>query len=606
LSVGGAFLNANGDFAGKLVIGTPKFALNATGAFMMLNGTPSLFGYVAIDTPIGGPAFFFVEGLAAGFGLHRRLHAPPIDAIGTFPLIADAGKPPPPKVVPGDELRKLHEVVSPELGEYFLAVGVKFNSFRLLHGHALLVVSVGKDFEIDLIGTADFVSPPDLPANMPALARVRLDLLARIVPREGLVAVEARLDPLSYVYGPLCHLSGGFAFYAWTAGTLRGDFVLSVGGYHPQYQDRKPAHYPAVPRVELSYQVSPEVYLKGDAYFALTPATMMAGGGLHAQLVDGSLRAWADFTVDFWIDWEPYHYDARLHIGIGAEWKCFHTSAAADLHVWGPDFSGTAHVEWCVFSFDFAFGPQSAMVPRPITMQKFKQSFLGVDGTQASQDATVGIVVSGGLIGEVEAKAASGANPERIPIVVPASLAITTSSRVPVATATLGGRTVVTVPAPIGVPPAWVKAVDASVHEVIIERETKDASGMLTWTAVDGEFTAESTDSGFPSALWGCYGMVDQNTPPITATNGFALRPATSVTPGAGHDLTVGALQYEDSAFAVRRSITVWQRQTPVVEPTVLPLTELAALGLDTTGLEWAVPPGARARIDMLTATMES
>jgi hypothetical protein len=230
-----------------VVISTEKFSLNAIGGFKMLDGVPSMFAYGVLDMPLGGPAFFYVEGLAAGFGLHRRLHMPKIEDVRSFPLVANAGVKSTNKPDPDAEFSKLHDYVSPQLAEYFFAVGIKFNSFRLLHGFALLVVRVGRDFEVDLIGTADFASPPELPAGVPAMASIELDLLARIAPAEGLIAVEARLNPKSYVYGPLCHLSGGFAFYAWTKGKHGGDFVLSVGGYHPDYD--VPAHYPAVPRV---------------------------------------------------------------------------------------------------------------------------------------------------------------------------------------------------------------------------------------------------------------------------------------------------------------------------------------------------------------------
>ena len=36
---------------------------------------PSLFLYGSLDRAIGGPAFFFVRGLSAGFGYNRRLNA---------------------------------------------------------------------------------------------------------------------------------------------------------------------------------------------------------------------------------------------------------------------------------------------------------------------------------------------------------------------------------------------------------------------------------------------------------------------------------------------------------------------------------------------------
>ena len=596
LGVSGAFLNDDGDFSGQVRLATPKFSLSAIGAFTMIDGTPSMFAYGVLDVPLGGPVFFFVEGLAAGFGLHRRLHAPPVDAVRSFPLIAAAGVKPAGKVKPADEQRKLHEYITPQLGEYFLAVGLKFNSFRLLHGCAVLVVSAGEHFEIDVVGTADFVSPPDLPDTVPALARIKLDLIARFVPAQGLIAVEARLDPASYVYGPLCHLSGGFAFYAWMNGDRRGDFVLSVGGYHPAYV--KPDHYPVVPRVELSYQVTPEVYLKGYAYFALTPAVMMCGGGLHAQLAAGSLHAWADFSADFWVAWEPFHYDVLVHVGVGASWKCFSTSASADLHLWGPDFSGTAHVDWFVFSFDFAFGPQSAVVPRPIAVAKFMQSFLGVDTTQESQDKTLGIVATGGIV------ALLGGT---VPVVEPAGLVLASSSRVPALAARVGTAAVAVGAPQLGVAPADMAVLDVSEHSIRITRSELDANGNRVDAEVSSHFAAITQDTGVPAALWGQSMKVAHDAPPILAVTGLELRPATPVQPGPGVDTRVQDLAYDSPQVrAPRRVFTAHQRVNPLVEATTLPGADLAALGLDASALRWVAPPAGRARIDMLTGDLEA
>jgi hypothetical protein len=578
LEIGGAFLNVDGDFLGKVTIAARQFSLNAVGGFSMIEGTPSMFAFGVLDMPIGGPAFFFVEGLAAGAGLHRSLRQPTIEQVRDFPLISVAGvkqtKPPDASA----QLRALHDFVTPRLGEYFVAAGIKFNSFRLLHGFALLVVTFGRDFAIDLIGTADFASPPDLPANVPALARIQLDLLARVLPAEGLVAVEARLDPRSYVYGPLCLLSGGFAFYAWTAGRHAGDFVLSVGGYHPDYD--KPEHYPAVPRVELKYQVSSEVYLKGEAYFALTPSIMMAGGALHAQATIGSLQAWADFSMDFWVAWEPFHYDARLHIGIGAQWKCFHTTASVDLRIWGPEFSGSAHVEWYLFSFDLQFGPQSPSLPVPISVAKFMKSFLDVDAaSQDSQDATLGIVLTQGVVGDVVGT----------PVVAPAGLVICTSSRVPATSAALGGIDLHIAAPALGMAPAAVNAL-ASSHAIKVQR--RDGTTLIDASA---DFIATPLQTGFPAALWGA-GPVLRNAAPIVAISGVELRPAQPPTPGRTQSMRVDQLAYE---VAVVKALRVSQGATtePAAVPTRLPRADLAALGLDTPTLVDVAPPTGRAQI---------
>ena len=530
LEIGGAFLNNDGDFAGKLVIGTEKFGLHALAGFKMLEGTPSMFAYGVLDMPLGGPVFLFVEGLAAGFGIHRKIHMPRIEDVHRFPLIAGASSPPADEDIdPGAEMRALHEYLSPKLGEYFFAAGIKFNSFRLLHGFGVVVVSLGKSFELDLIGTANMSVPPELPPSVPALARVELDLMARFAPSEGFLSVEARLNPKSYVYGPLCHLSGGFAFYAWFKGERTGDFVLSIGGYHPQYE--RPAGYPIVPRIELKYQVTPDVYIKGDGYFALTPSVMMVGGGIHAQINIDSLHAWADLSVDFVVGWEPFHYDAMVHIGIGAQWKCFHTSASADLHIWGPKFSGHANVDWSVFSFDVEFGPGAETLPFPISLAKFKSSFLDIKTAHArasdeekqlaqqSSNDILGLVVASGVVGS------SGGNN----IVTGHELVLTLSTRIPATEA-------VTQLASDDMPVSGITASQLGIQPmggVALGPSKLSISVSLDDVVTDKiHFTVTPITTQVPAALWSTAYHVDKNAPPIPAITALELTPAEPPVPG--------------------------------------------------------------------------
>lgn len=577
LEIGGAFLNVDGDFAGKIVIGTPQFSLNALGAFAMLDGNPSMFVYGVLDMPLGGPVFFFVEGLAAGFGVHRKLKMPAIDAIHQFPLVSSAvqsslGKPV--DTDPGNQLRKLHRYVIPRYGEYFFAAGVKFNSFRLLDGFIVLVVSLGDDFEVDVIGTASFATPPDLPATVPALARIELDLVARFVASDGRIAAEALLNPKSYVYGPQCHLSGGFAFYAWLkdgpGDITAGDFVLSVGGFHPDFT--VPAHYPRVSRIELKYQVTPNIYLKGDAYFAMTPALMMAGGGLHANIQIDSLHAWADFTADFLVRWEPFHYDARIHIGIGARWKCFHTSASADLHIWGPDFSGKASVDWFVFSFDVEFGPETRHVPAPITTEKFNKSFLQIEPARQSQDDILGIVATGGVNEQINGQS----------VVTAAELVIAISSRVPVQGVSLGNDPVSVNKASIGVAPANISELGESELSISI----REIDGGL----VSSHFKAEPVYSAFPPALWGRTMLTDPNARLIQCVSGIQLMPAAPPHVGTTVGKQVKNLQNPSPVSQLDVEFFPQTFTDSDLIASTLPIADLSILGLDPSELTWVKP----------------
>jgi hypothetical protein len=60
------------EYSGAVVLKTKTFTLSAIGSYTELNGHPSLFIYAFLDKSLGGPAFFFVTGLAAGFGYNRK------------------------------------------------------------------------------------------------------------------------------------------------------------------------------------------------------------------------------------------------------------------------------------------------------------------------------------------------------------------------------------------------------------------------------------------------------------------------------------------------------------------------------------------------------
>jgi hypothetical protein len=402
VEIGGSFLahpvTLNGksytSYAGLAVIRTTKLTLSAIGSYMQLNDRdPSLFVYAVANYPLGGPAFFYVTGFAAGFGYNRTLNLPPIDQVAAFPLVAQAVKAGGPASLPSgqqeqqarltDELQQLEQYVPPSVGDIFVAAGIKFTSFKQIDSFALLAVKFGRRFEIDLLGLSTLTAPPpEADKTVAPVAQAQLALKASFIPDEGVLGVRAQLTPNSYILSKDCQLSGGFAFYSWfDPHPQAGDFVLTLGGYHPKFI--VPDHYPQVPRLALNWQVNPELHIKADAYFALTGTALMAGGHLQATWQHEALRAWFNAGADFILAWQPYHYDAALYIDMGVSYtfQVFgaHTltvDLGADLHLWGPEFAGTATVHWSIISFTVNFGAQGSPAMEPIGWERFKASFL--------------------------------------------------------------------------------------------------------------------------------------------------------------------------------------------------------------------------------------
>lgn len=392
-------------YAGAASIRAASFSIAAIGAYSTTKeDEPAFFIFGAFAGVVGGPPCFVVTGIAAGFGYNRAITLPEIDEVRDFPLVSLVlGAP---EEGQGSMLESLGaENRFPAVsGQYWLAAGVRFTSFKLVDAFALVTVQFGARFELALLGVATLRQPP-APAPR-ALVFVEMALKVRFAPDDGLLSVTAVLTANSFLFDTRCKLTGGFAFCVWLPPTdpavvnRAGDFVLTLGGYHPKF--RAPAHYPSVPRIGFDWQL-PEcgVTIKGEAYFALTPSFIMAGARLSAVFRAGDFSAWFDAHADFLVGWAPLHYDAEVGVRIGAAFvlrlgSIAHTLSfelAARLTIWGPPFAGEAYVDLGIVAFTVPIGDRSASRhPERIWWPDFEKAFL--------PPSPLAIAIAAGLVEE--------------------------------------------------------------------------------------------------------------------------------------------------------------------------------------------------------------
>lgn len=426
-------------FDGTLTIAATGFSLAAVGSYAVLeSGEPSLFVYGQLERALGGPPAFFVTGLMAGFGFNRTLAIPGQDEVLDFPLLAlnapvPPGKDPP---APGDVLKVLEgdaagpsgatrQWITAQPGAYWLAAGVEFTSFELVHSRALLVAELGDELVFALVG----LSTIQLPQEGSPYAYAELELEAVLKPNEGFFGLTAILSPNSYVLTPDCHLTGGFAFYVWfDPSEHAGQFVLTLGGYHPAFTP--PDYFPQVPRLGFNWAVSDNVSIGGDAYFALTTSSVMAGGRLEALFHDGDLQAWFDMSADVLISWRPFYFTAELSVEIGVSYRLsllfthvtISLSLGATIDMWGPPTGGTVYVQlWCV-SFSVDFGSDGApTATQPLEWSEFA-------GLLPGPDKAVRLIPTGALY-KTQTSANSSSN--KLWVVRATGFTFTTESAVP-------------------------------------------------------------------------------------------------------------------------------------------------------------------------------
>ena len=108
-----------------------------------------------------------------------------------------------------------------------------------------------------------------------------------------------------------------------------------------------------------------EITVTGGAYFAITPAAMMAGTALAVTFEAGPLRAWLKFDADVMIRWKPFYLTADASISIGVAYHVqllgvdvtLSIEIGATFGLWGPELGFSAHVDWYVVSFTVSHGP---------------------------------------------------------------------------------------------------------------------------------------------------------------------------------------------------------------------------------------------------------
>lgn len=397
-------------FDGMALIKAANFTIAGFGSYTRVAGDPSMFVFAVLHKTLGGPPFFRVKGLAAGFGYNRALRLPPIEEVHRFPLVRAALEDnyinqDKPEHLVQDAMFKLRDYVSPSPGDLWFAAGMRFSSFEMIHSFALLSVSFGHEIEIALLGMSKMTVPKNAKPGE-AIAYAELAIKAVFRPEEGSIAVEGRLTDESYIFSRNCRLTGGFAFYTWLSGPHAGDFVVTLGGYHPRFN--KPHHYPDVPRLGIKWQVSRELTITGEQYYALTPSSLMAGGRFAAVYHSGAIRAWFVAYADFLINWQPFYYDIEMgvRIGVSASLRVslgfikvsvsVRVEVAVRLRLWGPEFAGEVEVDLTVISFTIRFG-QSRTLPKPLTAAEFINAFLP-RSDRTRQPDVISIHINDGLI----------------------------------------------------------------------------------------------------------------------------------------------------------------------------------------------------------------
>ncbi|MED2037821.1 hypothetical protein P4V58_11540 [Bacillus wiedmannii] len=353
-------------YDGMVIVKTQGYSFSGIASYEKLSDRePSLFVFVYVDGNFGGPPFFYVIGIAGGFGYNRELKIPEYNQVEVFPLIQSMEDP----TLNVLEALENGEWIEPKLGTDWLAAGVKFLTFGVMSSRVVAAANLSDEFSLSVLG----ISQLDLPKptvevineDQIRFTHLKLQLNAELKPQDGVFRMKGTLTDDSYVLNRNCKVTGSFAFFFWFDGNYKGDFVVTVGGYHADF--RPPNHYPAVnQRLALNWPIGDGIAVKGESYFALTPSCAMTGGKLEVRFDRSGIEAWFSTNFNVLMHWKPLYIEANIGVRVGVaatiKWKKvgfrkrYVIEVSADLELWGPSFGGEVIIDCWIAEFRIPIG----------------------------------------------------------------------------------------------------------------------------------------------------------------------------------------------------------------------------------------------------------
>lgn len=493
------------EYLGMLKIGFSGYGVDLFGGYAHPtdgNGSfASFFAFGALHAPIGGPPAFFITGIGLGLGINRSLTPPSMDTITSDPFLV-AMKAIGPAPDPKAQLESMRAKFQPARDQYWVAAGISFTSFVLISGEVVVTVAFGDGLDITVLGLAR----AELPAPELTLVSIELALLARFSTKEGVLLVQAQLTENSWLLSPSIRLTGGFAFATWWKGPNAGQFVVTMGGYHPKFNH---PGYPSVPRLGFRWSPISNVSIVGESYFALTSEALMAGSSFEAAAHFGPAHARLSFGVDGIVFFDPFWFSVSAHAEIAAGirlWLLFGTvdielSLGAQITVSGPPIHVEGRFEICGFEVPFEFGDSGNAEDRALTAGAFRDKYL-----RASSDAQV--VQAAVLRGAVTAGRTTNGAPQKVPdgsalnpfLVIPEFelVLISTAPAVDMSLTHDGLHLDLQVLAPdLGVAPMLSDTLASRLHA-----ELDKLRGGSTFD-LDGLHLTPRPDAAFPKGVWG-------------------------------------------------------------------------------------------------------
>lgn len=327
-----------------LALGKSDINLNALGLLQTeLPGNPDAYSLLllitATFTPIQLGLGFTLNGLGGLLGINRAADTTYLRGLVRGGQLDKLLFPTNVMANPADALATVDAAFPATEGRYIIGLlgelgwGVPANLITL---DVALLVELPSPVRLLILG----VLQASLPSKTNELLKLRADFLGSIDFGAKKVAFDAALSESKIL---VYSLTGDMAFRLY-----QGDnpvFLISAGGFHPQFQPPAGADLPAMRRLTLALAQGNDLRITLASYFAVTSNTVQFGAHLDLYLnLRLGLQAEGHFGLDTLFQFNPFrllaHVDAGVSIKRGnSELLGLHLSldvtGPGPWHVWG-------------------------------------------------------------------------------------------------------------------------------------------------------------------------------------------------------------------------------------------------------------------------------
>lgn len=360
LLTGGGFLNfdhENGRYSGALALKLEKNEINAVAIITTKNpdGSKGFSMLVAMNmlfNPTIQLSFgFTLSGVGGIIGINRTMNLDALTerfrngAIGSLMF--------PEKVIENaDQIISDLEGIFPTQKDHFVVapfVRLGWGTPNIVTADLGVLIEIPFKDRIILLGTFKAI----LPDPQKAIVKLVIDVIGDFNFAEKYISILGRLRDSSVAGFPL---TGEFGFrLEWGS---QPQFMLSVGGYHPDY--KKPESFPELARLQIDLSKGKNLQMYGRCYQAITSNSIQFGAEIEMHLKVGPFKADGDYSFHALYILSPrFEFSIRLAFKIDVAWgKNRIAGAELNFQLTGPEpFHAVGYANLSLWklekSFDF-------------------------------------------------------------------------------------------------------------------------------------------------------------------------------------------------------------------------------------------------------------